>query len=77
MDSVGHMSDRDFVLRPARKQSRKSRRLTFPCKRLTPFTAPLPRIARYAMLKLSEESFGFWRPSASKSWSAMPSFCSA
>ena len=48
--------------------------LTFPCKRLTPFTAPLPRIARYAMLKFSDESFEFCRPSASKSLIVMPSF---
>ena len=27
------------------------------------------------MLKFSDESFGFWRPRASKSWSVMPSFC--
>ena len=66
MDSVGYVSDRDLVLRPSRKQWKKRRRLTFPCKRLTPFTAPLPRIARYAMLKLSDESAGFWRPRASK-----------
>jgi hypothetical protein len=38
-------------------RGRKRRRLTFPCKRLTPLTAPLPRIARYAMLKGSDESF--------------------
>src|SRR5487761_1161780 len=29
------------------------------------------------MLKLSDESFGFSRPKASKSWSVMPSFFSA
>ena len=40
-------------------------RLTLPCKRLTPFTAPLPRTARYARLKLSDGSFGFCRPKAS------------
>ena len=77
VDAVGHVSDRHFVLpASAERAARKSCRLTFPCKRLTPLTAPLPRIARYAMLKLSDESFGFWRPSASKSWSVMPSFCS-
>jgi len=57
------------------KRGRKRRRLTFPCKRLTPFATPLPRIARYAMLKCSDESVGFSRPRASKSLSAMPSFC--
>ena len=68
MDSVGYVSDWNLVLRPPRKQRKKEvRRLTLPCKRLTPLTAPLPRIARYAMLKLSDESPGFWRPRASNS----------
>ena len=63
------------ALRPpasAETAAAKRCRLTSPCKRLTPFTAPLPRIARYAMLKSSAESSGFWRPSASKSCSVMP-----
>ena len=55
------------------KSGWKMCRLTCPCRRLTPLTAPQPRIARYAMLKSSDASSGFRRPSARKSRSDMPS----
>ncbi len=43
----------------------KIRRLTWPCRRLTPLTAALPRTARYAMLNGSSGSSGSRRPRAS------------
>ena len=45
VDTVGHMSYWNFVLWPAREERQEMCRLTFPCKRLTPLTAPLPRRA--------------------------------
>ena len=75
--SVGHMSDRHFVRWPARNSGSKRCRSTFSCSRLTPFIAPLPRIARYAMLKILRRVVGFCRPSANKSSSVMLSFCAA
>ena len=56
------------------KSGSKSFRLTVLCRRLTPFTAALPRIARYAMLNGSDELFAFWRPSARRSWTVIPKF---
>ena len=46
VDTVGDVPDGHFVLRPARKKGAKMCRLTCPCKRLTPLTDPLPRMAR-------------------------------
>src|ERR1019366_6214334 len=47
------------------KTSWKICRLTSPWSWLTPLTAPLPRTARYAMLKPSESSLASTLPSAS------------
>jgi len=79
MDSVGHVAYRHFVLGPSAEKSGSKRCwLTFPCSWLTPIDrAHSHGLPDRSMLKLSDESFGFWRPMASRSWSVMPSFCSA
>src|SRR5213593_1023718 len=59
------------------KSDWKMRRLTWPCRRLTPLIAPLPLMARYAMLNGSFGSSGFSRPSASRSRSPRPRCASA
>ena len=63
MNAICHKSNRYFFFcQPFRNSGAIILRLTSPCKRLTPLTAPLPRIARYAILKLSDSLPGFSLP---------------
>ena len=66
--AVGDVPHGDFGFRPMREEQ-PERGAGSPSRASDSrhSTAPLPRTARYAMLKLSDESFGFWRPMASKS----------
>ena len=67
MNSVGHVSDRDFVLRPAREQRQKQAPAHLSVQAAHPIHRAAAPVARYARLKGSDGSPGFWRLRASKS----------
>ena len=78
VNSVSHMSDGYFICWPSGKKRLKELPADFPAQA----THAIHERFNMAYLAVrgsgaADESFGFWRPRASKSWSVMPSFCSA
>ena len=67
------MSDRDFVLRPVRKERPEKLPTDLPVQATHAIDRTAPADPTYAILRISDVSFGFWRPRASKSWTVMPS----
>ena len=77
MNTVGHMPDRNFDLGPARKQDWKISPAHLSMQPADAVDAPLPRIARYAILKRLRRVVGIPAAQRQQIRERNSSFCSA